>query len=176
MKRLMILIFIIFALAILVLAFSGCANTETPEEFIDISKIQSQSTGEDVRAGDIVWNVVEVQDLGVRLESETSIDYLEAEEGKFIGIVFTAENTGIDSKYIFDLNVVDNKGRKFPICLPGFAFFTSADACALEELIPGIERRLAASFDVALDSEGLLLEVTDLNTPSNEKMYIDLGL
>jgi hypothetical protein len=176
MKKFILFTSIIFAIAISSIIFSGCANTETTEELIDISKIQSQSIGEDISAGDIIWNITEVNDLGTRLESETGIDYLEAEEGKFIGIRFTVENVGSESKFIYDLNVVDSKGRKFPICLPGFAFFFPAEACALEEIVPGLERRLSASFDVALDSEGLLLEVTDLNTPAGEKTYIDLDI
>lgn len=176
MKKFIIFTSIIFAAVILAIVFSGCANTETTEELIDISKIQSQSIDEAVRTGDIIWNITEVRDLGIRLDLETGIDYLEAEEGKFIGIRFTVENVGSESKFIYDLNVVDSRGRKFPICLPGFAFFFPGEACALEEIVPGLERRLSASFDVALDSKGLLLEVTDLNAPAGEKKYIDLDI
>ena len=176
MKKLIFFVLIVFVGIVFIAALSGCEKTEITEELIDISKIQPQVIGEEVRAGDIIWNITEVQDLGVRLESETGIDYLDAEEGKFIGIRFTVENVGSNSKYIYDLNVIDNKGRKFLICLPGFAFFYPAEACALEEVVPGLERKFSASFDIALDSEGLLLEVTDLSVPSNEKKYIDLGL
>ena len=176
MKKFILFTSIIFVVAISAIIFSGCANTETTVELIDISKIQSQSIDEEVITGDIVWNITEISDLGTRLESDTGIDYLEAEEGKFIGIRFTVENVGSESKFIYDLNVVDSKGRKFPICLPGFAFFFPGEACALEEIIPGLERSFSASFDVALDSEELLLEVTDLNIPAGEKKYIDLDI
>lgn len=176
MKKFILFTSIIFAAAIFSVVFSGCESTKTTEKLIDISKIQSQAIGEEVKTGDIIWNITEVQDLGIRLESGTGIDYLEAEEGKFIGLIFTVENVGSESKYIYDLNVVDSAGRKFPICLPGFAFFSPVEACALEEVFPGLKRKLSASFDVALDSEELLLEVTDLNVPSGEKKYIDLDI
>jgi hypothetical protein len=154
----------------------GCSENLQQNEVADISKINSQPINEKIETGNITWEVIEVKDLGTMLTSEDATSYLEPEEGKFIGITFLVKSSEHVPKIIYDLRVIDSEGRVFTVCLPAYAFFNTEEACAIEEVFPDIERRFTATFDVSNDSSGLVLEVTDLNIPPEEKAYIDLGI
>ena len=81
-----------------------------------------------------------------------------------------------EDKILYDLDVIDNKGRAYSLCLPAYGYFTSSEACAFVEVLQQTEYTFVAPFDLAPDAEGLVLEVTDLNPVPIEKEYIDLGV
>ncbi len=172
---------IVFILAISLIIFAGCRPSEgpavqQPTADKDITEIEAHEPGQVVATGDIVWEVLEVEDLGVQLTHERFPGILEAEAGRFIGITFFVQNTGDDPKVIFDLTAIDDTGRTYSICLAAFAFFNNQDACVLQEIIPGIENTFNAVFDVEVDADRLLLKITDLEIPAGEAAYIDLGI
>ncbi len=177
----------IFVITIL---FAGCA--EVPEEpavskdpvtveeppviHIDISEIDAFSVGQEVQAGNIVWEVTEVEDLGERIEYEEIPGYLEAQRGKFVRIEFFIQNTGEDSAVLYDLKAIDDKGRNYPICLEGFSLIGTEEACVFQEMVPGVGRSYEILFDILKDTDQLVLQVTDLELPPQEVAYIDLGI
>ncbi len=141
---------------------------------IDLSTIKTVSKDSPVATGEIVWQIHNAEDLGTSIVSSEFI--FEATIGKIIQLDFEIFNNADDSRMLYDLNIIDDKGRIFSICLPAYSVFTAEKACALQEIIPGLEYDFVAPFDIATDSEGLILEVTDLKNPVEEKAYIDLGI
>ncbi len=103
---------------------------------------------------------------------------MEAEEGKFINIEFEVLNNSTETARIFDLKVIDGEARTFTICVEAYSVLPpfAEDACTLAELIPGAKRTFSTTFDVATDSEELVLEVTGLELPPQNKKYIDLDI
>lgn len=164
------------------LILAGCARTQPQplereaDTEIDISEIETVAVDKEVTTGDITWKVIEVEDLGNQLTYEGITGSLEAEEGKFIGITFYINNTGEDSKIIYDLTAIDDKGRSYSICIAAFAFFSPEEACTLQEILPGIDNTYSATFDVATDVDQLVLQVTDLGIPPEKVAYIDLDI
>jgi hypothetical protein len=145
-----------------------------PVGSIDLSSIEVVSKDLPVHAGEMVWEIISAQDLGTSIVSSEYI--FESTVGKIIQLDFTILNNSEESQILYDLHLIDNKGRVFSICLPAYSSFSAEKACALQEIIPGLEYDFIAPFDIATDSEGLILEVTDLKTPAEEKVYIDLGI
>ncbi len=107
---------IIFLLSILIIGLTfiiyGCS--QAPKEKIGISQIETEPVGKEVSTGLIRWQVKEAEDLGIRLYSDAG-GYLDSEEGKFAKITFSVENNSDDARVIYDLTVIDDKGRKHNI-------------------------------------------------------------
>ena len=140
----------------------------------DISAIETNPLGSEVKTGEITWKIKEVEDRGT---SVVSTDFnFEAVIGKIIIIEFTILNNSEDSRVLYDLNIIDDRGRVFSICLPAYGLLSIEKACALQEIVPGMEYVFAAPFDVGIDSKGLVLEITDLKTPYEENAFVDLGI
>ena len=91
-------------------------------------------------------------------------------------IDFQVTNNTDETRILYDLNLIDNEGRVFNVCVQAYGFYSDKKACTLQEIVPEVVNTFAAPFDVAPDSEGLVLEVTDLKRPPEYKEYIDLGI
>jgi hypothetical protein len=173
------LILLIMVLAVSI-SFSilGCeyeTGSAEPGVF-DRSEIQLQE-GKTAQTGDMKWELLEAEDLGTQIESDAGA-ILKPTRGKFIFVSFAVENTGTDIKTLLDSKVIDDKGRIYSICNEAYGYYTSTySACTLAPIVPdsGVQR-FSATFDVDPDSRDLVLEVTDLEIPPEEKAYIDLGL
>ncbi len=141
----------------------------------DIGEVETHGVGETVTVGDIVWEVTEVEDLGTEIILEDR-EALQPRVGRFLAVSFFIQNIGEETRTIFDLTLIDDQGRTYQICLESIAFFEPEEACVLQEIIPEVENNYAASFDVEIDAEGLILQVTDLRIPAQEVAYIELGI
>ena len=186
-KKIKITIFVVMITTIL-FSLISCSNftaitdsTVLPEKTVasvatfDLSGVKTAEIGSEVTAGDIVWKVLNVEDQGSGIVSVDNYT-LDAVHGKFIILEFMIKNNSGEGRILYDLNVIDNKGRVYAMCLPAYAYFGSEKACALVEIIPGVDLTYEAPFDVSPDSEDLILEVTDLLNPPAVKAYIDLGI
>ena len=185
-KKMQILLFVFVITTILSLL--GCSAAVTDESVLvqetvayvattNISEVETQPLDSEVITGDIAWKIISVVDQGPNLVSADDFSY-KAIVGKFIAIKFQVKNNSEENRILYNLNVIDNKGRVYNLCLPAYAYFSTNDyqACAVVDVFSDIEYTFDAPFDVALDSEGLVLEVTDLVNPPVEIAYIDLGL
>jgi hypothetical protein len=175
MKKINSMLLITVLIIILSISVIACKTTSLEQKPFDRFKISSSSKDKEVTVGDIVWEINNVEYLGSQIPSDTG-DILEATYGRFIGVEFNVENKGQDIRTIIDLKVIDSKGREFPICAAAYGFLGTDTACLLVDVYPNIKQTFFASFDVPLDSVDLILEVSDLNSPSGEKAYIDLGI
>ena len=130
----------------------------------------------ELKVGDIIWKVENVEYLGPQILSNSGDGFLESKFGRFIGIEFSAENTGQDIRTIIDLKVIDSQGREFPICAAAYGYLGIGSACLLVDIYPESRQTFFASFDVPLDSVDLILEVSGLGSLPVETAYIDLGI
>jgi len=185
MKRHNIIPIILVITLLSVIAF-GCSRpvpadvTEVTEEvapvdIVDVEGLDVKPMDQSLTVEDIVWQVISVEDLGTSVTTDTG-SIIDAVRGKFISLEFMVENKGEDTAIIYDLKVIDDKGRVFSICLPAYEYFTSVQACPLVEVVPEVDYEFLAPFDVAPDSEGLILEVTNLDNQDRQAAYIDLGI
>lgn len=185
MKKISIYLALAAVMALVLMIFAGCDEGEIPEaieteetvpiEMIDATDIVPVSKDQEIMAGNIEWEITKVEDLGTQLQFESGYQF-KATVGKFISLEFDVTNYNEDTVILYDLRVIDEIGRVYTVCVPAYGYFTAAQACTVEELIPENTYEFAAPFDVSLNSEGLMLEVTDLKNPPEEKVYIDLGL
>lgn len=161
-----------------VLFAAGCSSAAAGNpDTIDVSMIETSKVGEEVAAGDVVWKVTKVENLGDQIQSE-GIYTLASEEGNFINIDFEVSNTGSETKQIFDLKVVDDQGQTFRICIEAYGILGpyTNDACTLATINPGEKRTFNTTFDTVAGFDMLVLEVTNLELPAEVIKYIDLGL
>ncbi len=172
MKRL--LLTSIIAAAILgLLSLAGC---NTSRGLGDIDRSEAEIVFEDtVTVGDIKWELLEAENLGPNLESQYGTSF-QSREGKLIYISFAVTNMGEEIRQIFDVKVVDDKGDYYSVCTEAYGYFTAPAVCTVQDAIPDVRQEFNASFDIPIESVDLLLEVTDLRVPADEKVYIDIGL
>ena len=186
MKIRFISIFIMVLLVLTGTVFAGCRSSEeyiaesiaeatvVPEATTDISEVKPVSIDQEVDTGGIVWKVIGVEETGELL---TDSDYLlESVRGKFVLKDFMVINNTDEARILYVLSLIDDKGRVFNVCVQAYGFYADKKACTLQDIVPKVENTLAAPFDVAPDSEGYVLEVTDLKRPPEYKEYIDLGI
>jgi len=151
------------------------SSDELTREHINRSEISPVPKSEKVVTGNVEWKILKVEEVGPVLEQEYTGATLET-KGKFVNIRLEAVNHSEDLKYIYDLRLVDDRGRTYPICAAAYAYFGMEEACSLAELLPDVRRTLTMFHDVPLNANDLWLEVTDLEVPPQEKKYIDLGI
>jgi len=176
MKKIVLISAFIFMIAILSISLISCKAVTIEQDPFDRSEITILPVDEKVSIGDITWDIIEVKYLGSEIPSTDGGLILEPTYGRFVAIEFLVENMGEEVKTIVNLAVIDSKGREFPICAEAYGYLGTDDACLLVDIAPGVSQDFFATFDVPLDSVDLILEVSDLGTPPEEKAYIDLGL
>jgi len=176
-KTLSIIIIATISLALLFIS-AGCRYeaTYTEEGIVDRSEIEVVS-GDTAKAGDISWELIDVEDLGTEIQDEAGA-VLTPVRGKFVFVSFSVQNSSDEGRTLYDMKVIDSKGRVYSICTEAYGYFSSNySACTLANIPPGGNPLFfSASFDINLDSEELVLEVTDLLKPPQQKAYIDLGI
>ena len=176
MKKAVLIPAFIFIIVFLSISFISCKAGTIKQDPFDRSVIKLVSVDEKVSVGGITWDILEVEYLGSEIPSTDGGLMLEPTYGRFISIEFMVENTSEEVKTIINLVVIDNKGREFPICTEAYGYLGTEGACLIVDLPPGTSQEFYATFDVPLDSVDLILEVSDLGKPHEEKAYIDLGL
>ncbi|MBN1298127.1 MAG: hypothetical protein JW997_00410 [Actinobacteria bacterium] len=150
-------------------------ETVEPVATTDISGIKTVSLENETIVGDITWKIIDLNVIGPEIVGTDNYTF-KAVRGKFVNIEFMIKNDSDDVRTLYDLKVIDSKGRVYSLCLPAYAFFSTREkACTLVDVIPDSEYTFEAPFDISPDSEGLILEVTDLKIPVEDKVYIDLG-
>jgi hypothetical protein len=168
-------ILILFTAVFLAGSLFACQNNNDLElGTIDRSQLNIVRDDE-VTVGNIHWKLLDVEEIGPQIVGEYGT--LQSVEGRFIYIEFMLENAGQDILQLYDLKVIDSKGRIYSICNEAYGYLSPGPpACVLQEIYPDIERTFNASFDIPLDSVDLILEFTDLKVPPRERVYIDMGL
>lgn len=172
MKKVLIILMAVMT-AFGLISLAGC-NVSRDLGDVDRSEIEVVFE-EETTVGDIKWELLEAEDLGPNLESEYGNTF-QSREGKLIYISFAVTNMGEETRQIFDMKVVDDKGDYYSVCTEAYGYFTAPAVCTVQDVLPDVRQEFNASFDVPIDSVDLVLEVTDLRIPAGEKKYIDLGI
>ncbi len=176
MKKAYVILIVAVLVIVSVVSVTACKTASLKQKPFDRSKISTLSKDEEVKVGDIIWQVENVKYLGSQIPNNDGSGILKAKYGRFISVEFSAENVGQDIRTIIDLKVIDSKGREFPICAAAYGYLGVEGACLLVDLYPEVKQTFFASFDVPLDAVDLILEVSDLGAPPEEEVYIDLGI
>ena len=176
MKKIVLISALVFIIAVLSVSFISCKAGVIKQDPFDRSGISKLPVDEKVSVGDITWDIIDVEYLGSEILSAEGGLTLKPTYGRFVAIDFTVENAGEEVRTIVNLIIIDSKGREFPICAEAYGYLGVEEACLLVDVAPGTTQAFFATFDVPLDSVDLLLEVSDLGAPPEEKAYIDLGL
>lgn len=177
MKKTGIILLTLLLAVVFSASLAACKTVSLQQKPFDRSGISIVFEDTEVKAGDVVWKVESTEVIGSQITNDIG-GILETRFGRFIKVEFTTENTSEEIKTIIDLKVIDSKGREFPICAEAYSYGIGGvdDACLLVDVFPGDKENFIANFDIPLDSVDLILEVSDLNTPPDEKAYIDLGI
>lgn len=177
MKKIIMGLIVLTVSAFLILILSGCQDNYSRDR--EIGSVDRSSLNivrkNEVTVGDIHWQLLKAELVGPIISNEFGAS-LESLEGRFIFIEFSVENVGEDIRQLLDLKVIDDKGRVYSICNEAYGYFAAPAACTLQDIFPETKQTFNASFDVPVDSVDLILEITDLKIPPQERVYIDLGL
>jgi len=174
---------IMFLAAMLILLIFSCRTDDTDYYYItdnlkrsELDIIYDQDT---VTVDGVTWEILEAEDRGALLKNQYGGE-LETIEGRFIYLAFTIENNSDVEKALYDLRIVDDKGRVYTIANEAYGYMDSTTAGPRTvgglALVPDEKREFNAVFDVPVDAVDLLIECTDLGFPPAEKVYIDLGV
>lgn len=135
----------------------------------------SVGRGQDVFIGQSRWKLLDAQDLGSVLESDSEdLAPLEA-GGRLIRIRFEVENTSEEGTTFADLELIDSQGRRFEPSIDAIWFIDEAEQCPADELDPAVPKICTKIYDVAADASGLKAEVFDLVTFDAGMALLDLG-
>ncbi len=138
-------------------AMTGSTSTSEAftHEHINRSTITPVPRSEVVMAGNVKWNILNVEEVGPVLREDNTGATLET-RGKFVNIRFEVVNLSEDKKYIFDLRMVDERGRTYPICAEAYAYLgLFEEACSVADLKPDVKRTFTTSHDVPKNAEDL---------------------
>jgi len=107
-------ILILFTAVFLAGSLFACQNNNDLElGTIDRSQLNIVRDDE-VTVGNIHWKLLDVEEIGPQIVGEYGT--LQSVEGRFIYIEFMLENAGQDILQLYDLKVIDSKGRIYSIC------------------------------------------------------------
>ncbi len=152
---------------------------------LSLSPVPRHSVGENVRAGDVRWQVLSAEELGNALE--TVVDQVKTKE-RFIGIRFEVKNEGsdpLDFDVIDDVRLRDKQGREhqhyleprrgLPDRYPS-EHIPDNEECTGLELKPNKNRTCTGIYEVPDDATGLILIAKDLGEIQSGAEIVDLGL
>ncbi|MFT5196261.1 MAG: hypothetical protein ACI85U_003292 [Candidatus Promineifilaceae bacterium] len=130
---------------------------------LGIEDVEEVGIREAIRIGDVIWEVISVEDLGSIIKSDNQfIDDLET-KGKFLRVNFTIENISNDELILSGTSVTDDKGREYEDTSDAWSILSESVECSfLEPIRPYISQNCMFIFEIAADSANLKMIVTDL--------------
>jgi hypothetical protein len=144
MKKIFVTVVIIITIVILAISASSCKASIAQGNTFDRSTITIQKVKQ-VSTGTINWNLLDLKDLGTQI-ADTNGNIYPATNGKFIFINFSVENSGTDSRTLFDLRVIDDKGRIYDICNQAYGYLgPTYSACSLVPILPKTRKTILDS-------------------------------
>jgi len=168
---------IIVAVIIIIASVSGGEKKETILE--ETSAIYS--INQDVKVGEVRWKLISIKDRDNILKASESRYPTIAKDkttiGKFIEITMEVENLGTEMKSVSNLDIIDNKNRKF-IAASDVSEWIPEDKemFLLSNLNPNMPQQFTDIYEIPADAIGLKVKVGDLSLWGNEKALISLGI
>ena len=84
---------------VFLISMTACSSTSLDQKPFDRSKI-SISRDKEIKVGDIIWEVENVEYLGPQIPNNNGDGFLDSKFGRFIGVEFNIENTSQEIKVI----------------------------------------------------------------------------
>jgi len=169
---------IVFVIIIIASAGGGGKKQTTPSQ---TETLTTYSINQDIRVGDVRWKLIEVKNRGNILKASESRYPTIAENktttGKFIEITMEVENLGTEMKSVTNLDIVDNKDRKFiPASDVSEWIPEEKEMFLLSNLNPNMPQQFTDIYELPSDAAGLKVKVGDLSLWGDEEALIDLGI
>jgi len=170
---------IAFILIIIVILGSGGSKTNQVSKPTENNPTTYQ-IGQNVRVGEIKWNLIKARDRGKVLRASESRYPSIAEDktssGKFIEITMEVENISNEMKTVSNLQLIDNRNREFINATDAMEWIPeNKELFLLSNLNPNMPQQFVDIYEVPNDAEGFKVIVGDLSLWSAEEALIDLG-
>lgn len=133
--------------------------------------------GEPVKLEDSTWLVVDVKDVGKKIEPNNAFAESKETAGRFVLVRYKLTNTQKKPESVLDPpKLVDDKSRELER-MSNEALYVPAKSQTLgiEAIDPGTEKEFATVFEAAPDSKGLKLQIRGFGLRGEQRL-IDLGL
>ncbi len=128
----------------------------------------------DVVVGDIKWRVLAVDDLGNRLTSDNMFVDDAVTSGRFVRVRVEIENRGTSGAAYWGPSIVDDHGRTYNDYTGQSFFIDDASSCMLLTINAGLSKQCVHIYEIASDSHGLKLKVSDFALFFAKEALIDL--
>ncbi len=171
-----------FILIIIVILGSGDSKTKQGNQ---VSKPTTNNPityqiGQDVKVGEIKWNLIKARDRGQVLRASESrypsIAKDKTSSGKFIEITMEVENLSNEMKTVSNLQLIDNKNREFINATDAMEWTPeNKELFLLSNLNPNMPQQFVDIYEVPNDAIGFKVLVGDLSLWNTEEALIDLG-
>ncbi len=159
-------------LAIALVLVASCAK-KAPEA----ASMKNARVGEQVKLDDSTWIVVDVKDVGKKIEPNTAFAEAKEAAGHFVLVRFKVTNTRKKPESILEPpKLVDDKARETDRFGSEALYVPpKSQTLGIEMLEPGVEKEYATLFDAPADAKGLKLQVRGFGL-LGEKRLVELGL
>jgi len=134
--------------------------------------------GDEVRFGDSVWTVLQAQNKGNFLQSNTEFIENVRTNGKFIMVHFRITNLGTrEERFLTPINLIDSKGREFTDYDNQLFFIPEGAKTLTFEAIPaGLPRQFYAIYEVPADASGFRFQARNItSTFFPQHKLVELG-
>lgn len=149
-------------------------STPVPTPIPPSGNTSNPGINTDVMVGDIKWRVVSAEELGNRLTSDNMFVDDAVTSGRFVRVRVEIDNRGTSGAPYWGPSIVDDRGREYEDYSGQYFFIDDADGCMLLTLNPGLSKQCVHIYEVAGDSQGLQLKVSDFALFFAEEALIDL--
>jgi len=141
------------------------------------STAPSTKVGEPLKLEDSTWIVVDVKDVGKKVEPNNAFAESKETTGHFVLVRYKVTNRGKKPESILEPpKMLDDKAREYSRD-DGEALYVppKSKTLGIEQLDPGVEKEYATLFDVPSGAQGLKLQVRGFSL-LGEKRLVELGL
>jgi len=130
-----------------------------------------------VKLEDSTWIVVDVKDVGKKVEPNTAFAETKETPGHFVLVRYKVTNMHKKPESVLEPpKLVDDKAREIDRFGSEALYVPpKSQTLGIEMLDPGVERQYATLFDAPADGRGLKLQVRGLGLLS-ERRLVELGL
>jgi hypothetical protein len=138
---------------------------------------KSARVGESLKLDDSTWTVIDVKDVGKKVEPNTAFAEPKETAGRFVLVRYKVTNTQKKAESVLEPpKLVDDKSRETERMTSEALYVPpKTQTLGIEMLEPNVEREYATIFEATPDAKGLKLQIRGLGL-LGEKRLVELGL
>jgi hypothetical protein len=132
--------------------------------------------GSEVKLGNMTWVILAAKDLGSVLKSDNQFTKDVTTSGRFVSVRYRITNGGTSEIYYQTPDLYDSAKRRFGSATNVLTWIPEVEWCIFEKLNPGITKTCTAIYEMPLDAQSLVAQVTELGALLGKNAQVDLGL